>query len=193
MPQIEVEFNIDANGILNVSATDKATGKSQKIEIKGSSGLTKDEIERMKREAEAHAGEDKSRRELVDLKNQAEHLLYTTRKSLEEHGARVSAQTRSNIESAVSNLERQVKGDDRKAIEAALKQLHDASIELGKAMYESAGAEVGKGAPGPAPGTGPGNAPGSPGSPGSGPRGSASTAEPKPDGDVIDAEYEVKD
>jgi molecular chaperone DnaK len=92
LPQIEVEFSIDANGILNVSATDKATGKSQNIEIKGSSGLSDVEIDRMKRDAEEHQAEDRARRELVDLKNRAEQLAYSTRKSLEEHGDKISAE-----------------------------------------------------------------------------------------------------
>jgi molecular chaperone DnaK len=171
LPQIEVEFNIDANGILNVSATDKATGKSQRVEIKGSSGLSKEEVERMRKEADAHAAEDKARRELVDLKNQAEQLVYGTRKSLEEHGTKVSAEVRSNIESAISNLEDKLKGDDKRAIEAALKQLNEVSIELGKAVYQAtAGADQTSG-----------NA------------GAAASRESKPKDDVIDAEYEVKE
>ncbi|QOJ16402.1 MAG: molecular chaperone DnaK [Phycisphaeraceae bacterium] len=181
MPQIEVEFAIDANGILNVAATDKATGKSQKIEIKGSSGLSKDEVERMKREAEAHAAEDKARRELVDLKNRAEQIVYSTRKSLEEHGAKVSADTRGAIESALSNLEDKIKGDDKSAIEKALKNLETASIELGKAVYEATAANAAG-----APGTGSVGGAGGAG-------GAAGTAAGKKDDDIIDAEYEVKD
>jgi molecular chaperone DnaK len=137
VPQVEVEFNIDANGILNVKATDKSTGKAQEIKITGSSGLSKDEVERMAKEAEAHAAEDKARRELVDLKNQAEQVCYATEKALAEHGTKVSAETRASVESAVSNLRERVKGDDRAAIEAAMKQLNDASMELGKVVYES--------------------------------------------------------
>ena len=172
VPQIEVEFKIDANGILNVEATDKATGKSQSIEITGSTGLSEAEIDQMKKEAEEHAGEDKARRELVDLKNQAEHIVYSTRKSLEEHGDQVSSETRSNIESAISNLEDKLKGDDKAAIEAALKQLTDTAIELGKAVYEATAAKVGAAAQ---------------------EAGSEDAAEPKPDDNIIDAEYEVKD
>jgi molecular chaperone DnaK len=174
LPQIEVEFAIDANGILNVTATDKATSKSQNIEIKGSTGLSQTEIEKMKQDAEAHAGEDKARRELIDLKNQADHLVYTTKKELEQHGDKVSAETRSNIESALSNLEDKLKGEDKIAIEAAFKQLNTALPELGKAVYE---ATAGAGAAG------------------GGPRGGArATSAEKPGGeDVIDAEYEVKD
>ncbi|MCH8150791.1 MAG: molecular chaperone DnaK [Planctomycetes bacterium] len=173
LPQIEVEFSIDANGILNVSATDKATSKSQSIEITGSTGLSEQEIEQMKTEAQEHAIEDKARRELVDLKNQAEHLVYTTSKSLEEHGEKVSAEARGSIESAISNLEDKIKEDDKAAIEAALKQLNDAAIELGKAVYEAASSTVGAGST-------------------EGATDDAS-AESKPDEDVIDAEYEVKD
>ena len=141
-PQIEVEFALDANGILEVSATDKATGKSQKIEIKGSSGLKDDEIEQMKRDAETHAEEDKARREIVELKNRAEMMVHATNKSLEEHGEKVSQETRSAIESAVSNLEETLKGDDKEAIEAALTALGTAAEELGKAVYEATAAEA---------------------------------------------------
>ena len=141
-PQIEVEFALDANGILEVSATDKATGKSQKIEIKGSSGLKDDEIEQMKRDAETHAEEDKARRETVELKNRAEMMVHATNKSLEEHGEKVSQETRSVIESAVSNLEETIKGDDKEAIEAALTALGTAAEELGKAVYEATAAEA---------------------------------------------------
>ncbi|MCH2145383.1 MAG: molecular chaperone DnaK [Phycisphaerales bacterium] len=171
MPQIEVEFAIDANGILNVSATDKATNKSQQIEITGSSGLSNEEIERMKSEAEAHASEDSAKRELVEARNQAEQLIYATRKSLEEHGDKVSAETRSSIESAISNLEDKVKGDDKPALDAAMKQLSDASLELGKAVYEATSAEAGNDQP----------------------SGEEADAGPSGDDDVIDAEFEVKD
>ncbi|TVQ52974.1 MAG: molecular chaperone DnaK [Phycisphaerales bacterium] len=176
-PQIEVEFKIDANGILNVSATDKATGKSQNIEIKGSSGLSEEEIETMKKDAEAHAAEDKARRELVDVKNQAEQLVYSTKKSLEEHGDKVSSETRSNIESAISNLEGKLKEDDKSAIEAAVNQLNEASIELGKAVYEASAQQAGAGTDTAAGGSADGEA----------------SEESGQDDDVIDAEYEVKD
>ena len=168
MPQIEVEFGIDANGILNVSATDKATGKSQDIQITGSSGLSKDEIEKMKQDAENNAGEDKARRDLIEVKNQAEQIVYATRKQLEEHGAKVDAEIRSTIESNVANLEDKLKGDDKDAIEAAVKQLNDSATELGKAVYEAAAAES------------------------SGSEESPEAASGDND-DVIDAEYEVKD
>jgi molecular chaperone DnaK len=177
LPQIEVEFSIDANGILNVQATDKATGKSQSIEITGSTGLSGSEVDRMKTEAEEHAAEDKARREVVDLKNQSEQIIYATKKSLEEHGGKVSAEIRGNIESAISNLEDKLKGEDKSAIEAALKQLNDSAIELGKVVYEAAAAQASATPPGAGGAAGGGEAAG----------------ESKPDEDVIDAEYEVKD
>jgi len=170
-PQIEVEFKIDANGILNVSATDKATGKAHQIEIKGSSGLDKDEIERMKRDAEAHAAEDEAKSRLVEVRNQAEMLVYSTQKTLSEHGDKVSAEDRSTIESAISNLQDKLKGDDQSAIEAASRELETAAQALAKAAYEAASKE-----------------------------GARPEAEVKPDAaegkdadEVIDAEYEVKD
>ena len=134
LPQIEVEFAIDANGILNVSATEKATGKKQEIRITGSSGLSKDEVERMRKEAEQNATADKVRRELIDLRNQGEAVAYATRKSLEEHGGKISAEARGKIEGALGNLETVLKGEDKAAMQAAMKTLNDASAELGKAV-----------------------------------------------------------
>ena len=175
LPQIEVEFSIDANGILNVSATDKATGQSQSIEITGSTGLSAEEIEQMKKEADEHAADDKARRELIDLKNQADQVVYSTKKSLEEHGEKLTSEVRGNIESAISNLEDKIKGDDKDAIEAALKQFNEASIELGKAVYEATAASAG--------------AAGATGQDDAG----DDESESKPADDIIDAEYEVKD
>ncbi|MCH7847602.1 MAG: molecular chaperone DnaK [Planctomycetes bacterium] len=174
LPQIEVEFSIDANGILNVSATDKATGQSQSIEITGSTGLSAEEIEQMKKEADEHADDDKARRELIDLKNQADQVVYSTKKSLEEHGEKLTSEVRGNIESAISNLEDKIKGDDKDAIEAALKQFNEVSIELGKAVYEASAANAG--------------AAGATEQDDVGDQG-----ESKPADDIIDAEYEVKD
>ncbi|MFO0861177.1 MAG: molecular chaperone DnaK [Phycisphaerales bacterium] len=173
VPQIEVEFALDANGILTVTATDKASGKKADIKITNSGGLSKDEIDRMKRDAEAHAAEDKSRREVIDLKNKGEAMLIQTRKALEEHGGKVSPEVRGKVESALSNLESKLKGDDKAAIEAAMKELDNASMELGKVMYEEASK---KGA--------------APGDPAAGATGGAEGA--KKD-DVIDAEFKVKD
>ena len=160
VPQIEVEFNIDANGILMVTATDKGTGKKSDIKITNSGGLPKEEIERMKRDAEAHAAEDKKRREVIDLKNRADAIVISTRKALEEHGGKVSPEARGQIESALSSLESAIKGDDKEAIERSLKELEKVSMELGKAVYEAeksktAGATAG--APGDAASAGPGS------------------------------------
>ena len=186
MPQIEVEFNIDANGILNVTATDKATSKSQNIEIKGSSGLSEDEIDKMKKDAEAHADDDRKRRELVDARNTADTAVYQTRKQLEEHGDKVSPEIRGNIESAVSNLEEKLKGEDAAAINAALEELNKQAQELGKAVYEAAAAEAPGGQAGATAGAAAGGQAGSSESGGS--SGGTSGGD-----DVIDAEYEVKE
>ena len=180
-PQIEVEFAIDANGILEVSATDKATGKSQKIEIKGSSGLNEDEIEKMKQDAESHAEDDKARRELVETKNKAEMMMHETKKSLEEHGDKISPEQRGSIESAMSNLEEKLKGDDKDAIEAALTGLGSAAEELGKAVYEATAAEATSTS---------GN--GTPGSDDDCSEGESDDRSNNGD-DVIDAEYEVNE
>ena len=179
MPQIEVEFSIDANGILNVIATDKGSGKTQNIEITGSTGLDEAEVERMQKDAETHAEEDKQRRELVDLKNQAEATVFQVRKSLDEYGEKVDAETRGKIESAISNVEEQIKGDDAEAIKRALGELSEAAQELGKAAYEQAAAQGGAGA-----------AAGAAGAAGVDPSAATSGGA---DDDVIDAEYEVKD
>jgi molecular chaperone DnaK len=171
-PQIEVEFSIDANGILSVSATDKATGKSQNIEINGSSGLTEEEIDRMKQEAEANAADDKAKRELVEVRNRAEQFVYSIRQSLEEHGDKVTPEARSEIESAIANLEEKLKGEDKTAIEAAQANLEKAATELGKAVYEATPTPDGDNAE---------NAEAS------------STSKDAGDDDVIDAEFEVKE
>ena len=138
IPQIEVAFDIDANGILNVQARDLGTGKQQSIEIKSSSGLSDQEIDKMKKEADEHAEEDKKKREVVDLKNQADQLIYSTEKTLKEHGDKVSGQTRGNIESAINNLKEAIKGEDGEAIKRAIENLNTASGELGKVLYEEA-------------------------------------------------------
>ena len=167
VPQIEVEFAIDANGILQVTATDKANGKKADIRIENTGGLSKEEIERMKADAEAHAEEDRKRREVVDLKNRGDALVAQTRKALDEHGDKVSGEVRSKIESAISNVEDKLKGDEKAPIEAALKELESSASELGKIVYEQAAANAGKGGGG--------------------------TESKSADDDVIDAEFEVKD
>ena len=179
IPQIEVAFDIDANGILNVSAKDLGTGKQQSIEIKSSSGLSEQEIEGMKKAAESHAEEDKKKREVVDLKNQADQLIYSTEKTLKEHGDKVSAETRGKIESAVNNLKDVVKGEDADAIKKAIENLGTAGQELGKVLYEEAAKKQAASAAG----------------------GQAEQPPPPPEGevkrkkpdDVIDAEFEAKD
>ncbi|HUO81633.1 MAG TPA: molecular chaperone DnaK [Gammaproteobacteria bacterium] len=140
LPQIEVTFDIDANGILNVSARDKATGKQQNIVIKASSGLTEDEIQRMVKDAEAHAEEDKRFREVVDARNQADALVHATEKSLGELGDKVGAEERARIESALSDLKTALKGEDKDRIEAKARALAEASAGLaGKAYADQGG------------------------------------------------------
>jgi molecular chaperone DnaK len=176
IPQIEVAFDIDANGILNVQARDLGTGKQQSIEIKSSSGLSEEEVKRMQQEAEAHAEEDKKRREVVDLKNQADQLIYATEKTLKEHGDKVSAEVRGNIESAINNLKEAIKGEDANAIRRAMENLGTASQELGKKLYEETAKRQAAQAPG-------------------GQQAPPPEGEVKRKGgdDVIDAEFETKD
>jgi len=135
MPQIEVTFDIDANGILNVSAKDKATGKQQSIVIKASSGLSDDEIEKMVRDAESHAEEDRKFEELVTARNQADGLIHATRKTLTDAADKVQADEKANIEAAIVALEAAVKGDDKDDIEAKTKALTDASANLAQRLY----------------------------------------------------------
>ncbi|WP_297527832.1 molecular chaperone DnaK [Thiohalobacter sp.] len=136
VPQIEVTFDIDANGILNVSAKDKGTGKEQKIVIKASSGLSEDEIEKMVKDAEAHAEEDRKFHELVDARNQADNLIHATRKSLTDLGDKVEAGEKSAIEDAIKALEEVMKGDDKAAIEAKTQALAELSGKLAQKVYE---------------------------------------------------------
>ncbi len=138
LPQIEVAFDIDANGILNVSAKDKETGKEQKIVIQASSGLADEEIEKMISEAEANAEEDKIFRELVDIKNQGDQLVHATEKSLEELGEKIKSDERAKVESAVSDLKEALKGDDKGTIEIKLKSLGEASVGIAQKVFEEA-------------------------------------------------------
>ncbi len=174
LPQIEVEFAIDANGILSVAATDKGTGKTQNIEIKGSSGLSDEEIEQMKADAQANASDDKKRRELVDLKNQSEVIVHQTKTQMEEHGDKLSDEAKGKVEAALAEVEEKVQGDDVDAIKKALETLNTESMELGKAVYEAAGGAEG------APEEGDAEA-------------ASASSSSSDDEDVIDAEYEVKD
>jgi molecular chaperone DnaK len=136
VPQVDVTFDIDANGILNVSAKDKGTGKEQKIVIKASSGLSEDEIDRMVTDAEAHAEEDQKFRELVEVRNQADALVHATEKSLEDLGEKVEPDERAGIESAAGELKEALKGDDRDVIETKTKALAEASASLAQRVYE---------------------------------------------------------
>ena len=136
MPQIEVTFDIDANGIVNVSAKDKATGKEQQIRIQASGGLSEADIDKMVKDAEANAAADKKRREAVDAKNHADALVHSTEKALAEHGSKVADTERRAIEDAVSDLKEALKGDDAEAIKAKTNTLAQASMKLGEAMYK---------------------------------------------------------
>jgi molecular chaperone DnaK len=137
VPQIEVTFDIDANGIVNVSAKDKGTGKEQKITIQASGGLSDDDIERMVKEAEQNADADKKRRELVETKNQAESLVHSTEKSLEEHGEKVDPATVEAIELAIKNLKEQLETDDAGKIKGGIQNVTEASMKLGEAIYKA--------------------------------------------------------
>ncbi len=171
VPQIEVTFDIDANGILNVSAKDLGTGKEQSIKIQASSGLSQEEVQRMVRDAEAHAAEDQKKRELVDARNHADQLVYQTEKTLKEHGEKVDAAVRAEIEQALNRLKDAAKGDDAGAIQRAMEAVQTATYKIGEAVYKSATAAPAGGGVGGGAGAG-------------GPT--------KKDDDVIDAEFEVK-
>jgi molecular chaperone DnaK len=138
VPQIEVTFDIDANGILHVGAKDKATGKEQSIQIKASSGLSDDEIDQMVKDAEAHADEDRKFEELVQTRNQADHLVHATRKTLEEAGDKASDEEKQAINQAISELEAAIKSNDKDQIEAKTKVLTEASGSLAQKMYAEA-------------------------------------------------------
>ncbi len=151
VPQIEVSFDIDANGIVNVSAKDKATAKEQQIRIQASGGLSQSDIERMVKDAEAHAEDDKKRKAAVEAKNHAEALVHSTEKALAEHGSKVGENDRRMIEDAMSDLREALKGDDAEAIAAKTNALAQASMKLGEAMYKQSqegggGGEAGGGA-----------------------------------------------
>jgi molecular chaperone DnaK len=177
MPQIEVTFDIDANGIMNVSAKDKATGKEQKIVIKASSGLTEDEIKRMVKEAESHAEEDRKFRDLVEARNKADALLHQTEKSLKDLGEKVSPSDRANVESAMADLKRVLGDDDKNVIETKANALAQASAAIAQQAYAQAG---------PASNEGNGGAPDGGSAAGGGAEGGKD--------DVLDAEFEeVKD
>jgi molecular chaperone DnaK len=182
VPQIEVTFDIDANGIVHVTAKDRATAKSQQVRIEAKSGLSKDEIDRMVKDAEAHASEDKKKRELVEAKNAADQAIHTTEKALKEHGDKVSGEEKSAIESALADLRQAKEGEDVGAIQQKTQALLQTSMKLGEAMYK-AQQEKEAAAANPAE-KGPGDGAGSP-PPGDGSGGK--------DEKVVDADYEEVD
>src|SRR5881398_147123 len=180
MPQIEVTFDIDANGIVQVSAKDKATGKEQQIRIQASGGLSEGDIDKMVKDAEAHAAEDKTRRELVEAKNQADALIHTTERSLTEAGDKVPAGEREAVQGAIQALKDVLGGEDVEQIKSKTEALGQLAMKLGEAMYRAQQAPGGEG--GPQGGAGPGAA----GQPGGGAGG--------PGGDkVVDADFEEVD
>jgi molecular chaperone DnaK len=136
VPQIEVTFDIDANGIVNVQAKDKGTGKEQQIRIQASGGLSEADIQKMVKDAEAHAEEDKKRKAAVEAKNHAEALVHSTEKALSEHGSKVGEGDRRAIENAMADLKEALKGDDADAITSKTNALAQASMKLGEAMYK---------------------------------------------------------
>src|SRR5205085_10500302 len=178
VPQIEVTFDIDANGILSVTANDKATSKEQKIVITSSSGLSKEEVERMAKEAEAHSAEDKAKREEIEARNQLDSMLYQIEKMLKEHGDKISGTEKSEVETAVADAKKALEGTDAVAMNAARERLTQASHKLAEVMYRSQQAQgvAGTGGPEAAAGSGNGAAPGD-------------GQQKKKDEGVIDAEY----
>jgi molecular chaperone DnaK len=141
VPQIEVSFDIDANGIVNVSAKDMGTGKSQAMTITGGSGLSKDEIDRMMKEAEAHADEDKKRREDAEVRNQAESLTYQTEKFLKENDEKLPGEVKESVGSALTEAQEALKGTDTDAIKASMEKLATESQKMGSALYQQPGAD----------------------------------------------------
>ena len=181
VPQVEVTFDIDANGIVHVSAKDLGTGKEQSIKITASSGLTEAEIQKMVQDAEAHAEDDKKKRELIDARNQADSMVYMTEKSLKEHGDKVDASVRSSIETALTRTKTAMEGSDAQEIKNALEELQQASHKLAESMYQQASS-----AGGPDGGTA------DAGHGGAGHGGTHHSA--RPEDDVVDADFEeVKD
>jgi len=176
VPQIEVTFDIDANGIVHVAAKDLGTGKEQSIRITAPSGLNKDEIDKLVKEAEVHAEDDHRKRELVEARNQADTLIYTTQRTLADLGDKVDAATKSDIESRITDLKTVMDGTDMEAIKQRSEDLMKASHKLAEQMYAKTGSGAG-------PEAGPH---GGPGGGGAGPEGKAK----KPEEEVVEAEFE---
>ncbi len=178
VPQIEVTFDIDANGIVNVSAKDLGTGKEQSIKITASSGLSKDEIDKLIRDAEMHAEEDKKKKELVEARNGADTLIYSTEKSMKDLGEKVDGATRAQVEAAVTPLKKAMEGDDIEQIKRLTDQLMQASHKVAEAMYQKAAQSGDAGGEGPT------------GGPEAGPGAGYSSSKPSGDDDVVDADFE---
>ena len=178
MPQIEVKFDIDANGIVSVSAKDLGTGKEQTVRIENASSLPKDEVEKLRREAEEHAAEDKKRRELAELQNQADSMCFSLEKLMKEHKDKLSGADQSALEAAIKKTRDVAKSSDADAIKSALAELEQASHAVSKAMYEASSRA---GAAGAAAGAG------------AAPEAAGAAAAGKKDDDAIDAEFEVKE
>ena len=177
MPQIEVAFDIDANGIVHVSAKDMATQKEQSIKITASSGLSKEEVEQFVKDAEAHSEEDKKRRETVEIRNQADSLIYGTEKNLQEHGDKIPEEEKTNIQEAIDGMKKAMEGDDVEAMKAAMQTLTTASHKLAEEMYKKTSAD---------------GAAGSTTGDGAGPNGEATNGKGE-DEKVVDAEFEEVD
>ncbi len=184
VPQIEVTFDIDANGILNVSAKDLGTGKQQQIRIESSSGLSESDIQRMIKDAEMNAARDKAEREKVDIKNQADHLIFQTERTLKDLEGKISESDKSAIERALNNLKEKAKGDNIEAIKAAMEELTKASHKMAEAMYRTAGAQAG-------PQSGPGAGPFTAGAGQSGSQPPHDQPKEKGKDGAVDADFEV--
>ena len=180
MPQIEVTFDIDANGIVHVSAKDKATGKEQSIRIESSSGLSKEEIEKMKQDAEAHEEEDKKKKDLIEARNQLDTLVYSTEKAVKDYGDKVSDDEKKQISEAVEKAKKELAGEDAEEIKKATEELQKASYKLSEEMYKAAQEKQQQEAG--AAGEGAGQEAGQEGA-----------ADAKKDEDVVDADYKVDD
>jgi molecular chaperone DnaK len=171
MPQVEVTFDIDANGIVHVSAKDLATQKEQSIKITASSGLSKEEVEKLVKDAQAHTDEDKKRRKTAEAKNQADTVIYQTEKNLSEHGDKIAAEDKTKIEESVAALKKAMEGTDPETIESAIQTLTTASHKLAEEMYKKASASAATGNT----------------------EGGAGAGETKTDEKVVDAEFEEVD
>ncbi len=183
MPQIEVTFDIDANGIVHVSAKDLATGKEQKIRIESSSGLNEEEINKMVKDAEAHAEEDRKAKERVEAVNQADGLVYQTEKMLKDYGDKISAEERGNVERELENTRKVINDGGAEEIKQAVEALTQASYKISEQMYREAASQQGAAGAGAAGAGGPSES--GEQEPGAG--------EGQQDEDVVDAEYEVVD